>query len=69
MNQFEVIDKALSKMSERSQNTYKLLKHDGLSQVENSNKLKISPTLVNFIIKDVISDLKLALTEKPQYIN
>lgn len=69
MNQFEVIDKALSKMSERSQNTFKLLKHDGLSQVEISNKLKISPTLVNFIIKDVISDLKLALTEKPQYIN
>jgi len=69
LNQFEVIEKTLAKMSERSQHAFKLLRQDGLTQREISNKLNISPTLVNFIVKDVLKDLKNALTEQPHLIN
>jgi RNA polymerase sigma factor (sigma-70 family) len=56
-----VIDRALSELPERTRTAFELHRVQGLTQRDVARRLRISPTLVNFMIRDALAHCRDAL--------
>lgn len=57
-NVLSSIEKSLSKLPQRTREVFEVYRHGNFTQVEISKKYDISPTLVNFLLKDAIKSCR-----------